>query len=133
MSASYVRSKIEQWCEEAAQTTTVPFYKTINIDVDPPDPVWWTVEFMSLYQEGLLCKRGYMEEGVARMVFIGQPGIGWEDTITAVESVIPELMGKVDPSRRLELTDYEPIAEESIGSAEPKYMVSVSITYVHKL
>jgi hypothetical protein len=133
MSASYVRSKVEQWCGEAEQATGVAFHKTINLDVDPQEDVWFTVEFISLYKEGLLCKRGYMEQGVVRVVFIGQPGIGWDDTILALESVIPVLMGKVDPSQRLELTDDEPLVEESLGSAEPNYMVSVSINYIHKL
>lgn len=133
MSASYVRAKVEQWCEEVSQVTGEPFYKTINLDNDPQDPVWWTVEFMSLFSEGLLCKKNYTETGVVRVVFIGQPGLGWEDTINALESVIPLLMEKVDPSRRLELADFEPVVEESLGSAEPNYVVSVSINYVHNL
>jgi hypothetical protein len=133
MSASYVRSKVEQWCEEAAQLHNVPFYKTINLDVDPQDDVWFTVEFIALFHEGMLCRKEYMEQGVVRVVFIGQPGIGWEDTIRALELIVPELMGKIDPTQRLQLKEVEPTVEESLGSAEPSYMVSAAINYQHNL
>lgn len=133
MSASYVRYKIEQWCEEAALTSGVNFHKTINTEETPQDDVFFTVEFMSLYSEGMLCKKNYLEQGMIRLVFVGQPGVGWEDTILSLESVVPEMMSKVDPSRRLELVDYEPLVEESGGSAEPNYVVSVSINYSHNL
>ena len=133
MSASYVRTKVEQWCQEVATLAGVPFYKTINEQQEPADPTWFTVEFMALLNENMLCKKGYIEQGVVRVVFISEPGIGWEDNILALESVIPPLMEKVDPTRRLELTEYEPLTEESLGSAEPRYMTSVSIQYIHQL
>jgi hypothetical protein len=133
MSASYVRNKVEQWCQQASTLHSVPFYPTINLDVDPQDNVWFTVEFISLYHEGMLCKKEYMEQGVVRVVFIGQPGIGWTATISALELIIPELMGKIDPTQRLQFKDFEPITEESLGSAEPSYMVSVAINYQHNL
>lgn len=133
MSASYVRYKVEEWCQEISQVTGIPFYKTINNEENPADDVWFTVEFGALFNEGMLCKKEYLEQGVVRVVFIGAAGTGWEDTILAMEGVIPLLMEKVDNTRRLELTDYEPLTEESGGSAEPDYAVSVIINYTHKL
>ena len=133
MSASYVRSKVEQWCNEVATVVGSAFHKTINVEANPTEDVWFTVEFTDLFHEGLLCRKGYLEQGAVRVVFISEPGIGWEDNILLLESVIPLLMEKVDPTRRLELTDYEPIVEESFGSAEPRYMTSVSINYIHQL
>ena len=133
MSASYVRNKVEQWCHDVATTTGVTFHETINFDVDPQESVWWTVEYLSLYSENMLCKKNYLEQGIVRLVFVGQPGTGWTATITALESVIPLIMAKLDNTRRLELTDYEPVVEDSGGSADVGYMVSVAINYIHKL
>lgn len=133
MSAGYVRRKIEQWCEEAAQAHGVPFYKTINSEENPPDPVWFTVEFVALFIEGMLCEAGYHEDGAFRIVIMSQPGQGWEPAIDALEQIMPDILLKSDPSRRLVIDGYEPILEETGGSAEHTYIVSQTVNYIHRL
>ena len=133
MSASFVRQKTEEWCGDISQLLGIPFYKTVNIEVNPSDPVWFTVDYISLFHEGLLCKRGYLERGIVRVVFAGEPGKGWEDTINAVEQVVPLLSDKLDPTRRFSWDSYEPIVEETDGSVNSGYMVSVAFNYLFQL
>lgn len=133
MSASYVRHKIEQWCAEVSQVTGIPFYTTINEEIHPTDNVWFTVEYLALFIEGMICKKDYVEQGAARLVFVSRPGIGWEEAILAMEAVVPLIFEKVDPSRRLEIESYEPPQEDSVGSADPQYIVSTALNYVHRL
>ena len=52
MSSSYVRSKVRQWCVAAAASTGIPFHDTVNVSVNPTDPVWFTVAFVSESHEG---------------------------------------------------------------------------------
>lgn len=133
MSASYVRTLIRQWCNEAATTTSIPFYDTINTNTKPPEKLWFTVEFTSEYHEGTFCKSGYIEEGFIRLVFVGHPGTGDQATIAAVETVVPEIDSKIDNTQRLVLTSYEPLNELTSGSADHSYRVGVVFNYRHTL
>jgi hypothetical protein len=77
--------------------------------------------------EGTFCKPDYIEHGFISVVFFAQPGTGDTACITAVEAVIPVLFANLDP--KLALINYEPVDEDSFGSADRDYRMSVSMNY----
>lgn len=127
MSSSYVRTKVRQWCNEIASATGVEFYDTVNVSVNPQDPVWFTVAFVSEMHEGTFCRPDFIEMGFVSVVFIAQPGTGDAACIAAVEAVIPALMAKTDT--KLSLSSFEPVDEDSLGSADKDYRMSVAVNY----
>lgn len=127
MSSSYVRSKIRQWCGEVATAAAVPFYDTVNVNVRPSDAVWFTVSFVAEMHEGTFCAPNFIEHGFINVVFIARPGIGDTAAIEAVEDVIPALMAKSDS--KLTLINFEPVDEDSLGSADKDYRMSVAVNY----
>lgn len=133
MSAWYVRDKMRHWCLEASATHSIPFYDTINTNVQPPEKLWFTVEFTSEYHEGAFCKAGYIEEGFCRLVFMGKAGTGDQATVQAAELIVPEIDSKIDNTQRLVLTSYEPLNELTAGSADHSYRVGVVFNYRHTL
>ena len=133
MSASYVRDKTRTWCNEVSTATTVPFYDSINVEINPTDDVWFSVAFGADYNEGTFCDRGFMELGFVRVVVVAAPGTGDVEAISAMERIIPGLLGKVDPSGRLTYEGYEPLNEASGGSADADYRVEVVLNCRHTL
>lgn len=130
MSASYVRSKMRQWAGEASAIVGLPqYYDTINVEVNPSDSVWWTLDFAAEYFEGTYCQKDYIEAGFIRLTVIAQPGTGDTGASAAMESLVPEIMGKVDPTQRLVLESYEPLQEQSYGSADNSYRISTILNY----
>lgn len=129
MSALYVRNKSRQWAQETSALMGFQFYDTVNRDQDPQDAVWWSMVFTSLQADGTFCTRPYMESGLVDVIVSAAPGTGDEAAIMAMESIIPDLMDKVDPTRRLIYERWDPLAERSAGSANRFYSVSVSIDY----
>ena len=61
------------------------------------------------------------------MVFFALPGTGDTACITAVEAVIPVLFANLD--LKLALINYDPVDEDSLGSADKDYRMSVSMNY----
>lgn len=127
MSSSYVRSKARQWCGEVATSTAVPFYDTVNVSVNPSDDVWFTAEFVAEMHEGTFCRPDFVETGFINVIFIARPGIGDAAAVAAVETVIPALMLKSDS--KLTLINFEPVDEDSLGSADKDYRMSVAVNY----
>lgn len=127
MSSSYVRSTMRTWCNQVATLTSVPFYDTVNVNVTPADPVWFTVSFVAEMHEGTYGKPEYVEMGFISVVFVARPGIGDAACLAALEAVIPALMAKEDAN--LTLTNYEPLDEDSLGTADKDYRMSVSVNY----
>jgi hypothetical protein len=127
MSSSYVRNKVRQWCAAAAASTGIPFHDTVNVSVNPTDPVWFTVAFVSESHEGTFCKPDFIENGFISVVFFALPGTGDTACINAVEAVIPVLFANLDP--KLALINYDPVDEDSLGSADKDYRMSVSVNY----
>lgn len=127
MSASYVRNKVRQWCGEVAVATGIPFYDTVNVAVNPADPVWFTAAFVSEMHEGTFCRPNFVEMGFVSLVFVARPGTGDVACITAVEAVIPAIMLKEDT--KLSLINFEPVDEDSLGSADKDYRMSVAVNY----
>lgn len=127
MSSSYVRTKFRKWCAEVSAATGIPFYDTVNVSVTPVDPVWFTAAFVSEMHEGNFCKPQFIEHGFVNLIFIARPGIGDEDCLAAVESVVPLLFEQHD--KNLTLINYEPVDEDSFGTADKDYRMSVAMNY----
>lgn len=127
MSSSYVRTKVRQWCSEVAAATSVPFYDTINVNVNPVNDVWFTVEFISESHEGVFGKALFVENGFISVTFVARPGIGDAACVAAVEAVIPALFEKTDS--KLTLNTYDPVSEDSDGTADKDYRMSVAVNY----
>ena len=133
MSASYVRSKTRQWAGEVSAASTVPFYETINTAISPTENVWFTVSFTSEFNEGTFCDRGFIEQGFITITVAAAPGTGDSAAVTAMEQIVPALMAKVDASGRLAYESYEPLQENTQGSADRDYRMTVIINYRHTL
>lgn len=106
MSSRYVRNLVRQWATDA--TVQVPFYDTVNLEQDPNDPVWFTVEFVSFGHvvESYCGKK--LEEGELRFVFFGQPGIGDDALLQAAEGAAKAVAVKTDPAGALVLNEPSP-------------------------
>ena len=131
MSAGAVRSQIRTWAAEVATSTGVPFYDTVNVEVNPTENVWWTVEFNAEFHEGTFCEPGYIEQGFIDCIVIAQPGRGDTAAIAALEQIVPTLMAKT--GSKVELVSYEPIGEMTNGSADQTYRVRSIINYAYSL
>lgn len=124
---------MKEWCESASTATGIPFYYTINLQQDPKDDAWFTIQFNSIDHEGNFCKLEYMELGFIDVILLSTPGKGDLIAITALESIVPVLMDYADPNRRLTLESYEPIQEYSRGDADSTYRVGVQINYRYNI
>ena len=131
MSASAVRTQVRTWAAEVETSTGVPFYDTLNVVQSPTDNVWWTVSFTSEYHEGNFCEPNYIERGFVEVIVIAQPGRGDADAITAIEQIVPALMGK--DMNKVELVSYEPIDDVTGGSADASFRVRAIINYHYSL
>jgi hypothetical protein len=124
---------MRQWCNEVAASESVPFHDTINLSPAITDNVWFTVEFASEFHEGTFCKPGYIENGFIAVIVAARPGRGDMEAVTAIEKIIPALDAKVDPTQRLVLKNFEPIDEESAGTADRTYRLRCVFNYAHSL
>jgi hypothetical protein len=120
---------MREWCQAAGFSQNVPFYDTINRQVNPREPVWFTCIFVAETHEGTVCEPQYFEKGYIELAFVGLPGLGDGPVIAALEKVLPVVMANLDPTNRLILESYEPIIEESMGTADATYRVYVSVNY----
>lgn len=101
MSSRLVRRQVETWM--GAMTT--PFYNTVNMEQDPTDNMWVTVEYnIPLKNTATFCG-DTIEEGNFTVAFFGQPGIGDDALLTAAELDMRVLMQQVDVSGSVTLTN----------------------------
>lgn len=131
MSTKYVRTLFRQWCNEVAVSESIPFYDTINIEQDPDEDVWFTVEFFAEDREGMYCDKAYQEYGSITVVVIAQPGTGDDGAITALEAIVPALWVKKDPNNMFWLEKWLPSFEDSAGSADREYRIGAIFQYRH--
>lgn len=129
MASKYIRDMIDTWVKDPSMK--VPFYPTINMEQDPPDDIWFTVEFSSGYKEKLTYCGTTSENGEVEIVFFGRPGIGYDTLLTALEADIKTLMAMRDPAQKMVLLDSSPPAEFSDGSADMSYEMSVFCEYIY--
>ena len=105
----------------------------MNLEQDPQDDCWFTIDFFALSMDGVFCQKGYIERGFVYVDVFAAPGRGDLEAIQAMEIIIPEMFAKVDPTQRLVLESYDPLEEASGGSANRQYQVTVGIAYQHSL
>ena len=130
MSASYVRSTIRSWAQMISGALNVQFYDTVNLEQDPQDATWWTVRFIAENMTGTtFCGPGYLETGAIEVMVCAQPGIGDDPAVSDLEAIIREFYKMVDPTQRLVLAEFDPVLEDSLGSATRYYRVGAFITY----
>ena len=132
MSALYVRNKFNQWAGEVATTTGTPFYPTINLEQNPADPVWFSLEFVAeFYSNGTFCKSEETEDGFVRVVVFASPGTGDTAAVTALEAIGLEFAKKTDTQVTIE--GFEPLSEMTAGSADQNYRVGVVMDYTYEV
>lgn len=129
MTALYGRLRMREWSEEAALSTGISFHDTVNVRVSAQEDVWFTLRFTALAMEGTFCRPGYVEEGYIDLIVVSKPGIGDIPALEAMEQLLPAVFDQVDPTQRFALTSYEPIIEESEGSADSTYRISLQFNY----
>lgn len=130
MSALYVRNTLRQWASEIPE---IPFYDTINLLPDIPDPQWFTVEFFAESKLGMIGCPGYQERGVADFVFCATAGTGDEALLLLLEPAIIALSNRSDPNKLLTIEETEPVRDDSGGTADSTYRLVVGVRYVYSV
>lgn len=101
MSSHYVRTTVKNWVKGG----TVPFYDTVNVEQNPTDPIWLTLDWGIPFRTVDTFCRETTEEGTIAFVFFGNAGIGDDDLLAAAETFMDAVMLKSDTSGRLVLLD----------------------------
>lgn len=128
MSRKYVRDMAREWIQADA---TVPYYDTINIEEDPQDLFWCTVEFSHEYTETSSYCNSQEEHGVIDIIISGQPGTGDDAVLEYATEIAAKFMNNRDPSGKLTLLNDQAPEEFSGGDANKYYQVTVGIEYIY--
>lgn len=129
MSRKYVRDTARQWI--VASSPEIPFYDTINIEENPVEPYWCTLEFNHEYTDTNTYCNSQEEHGVIDIVVSGQPGEG-DDTVLEYATMIAEnFMKNKDPNGKLTLLNDQAPEEFTGGDANKYYQVNVGIEYIY--
>lgn len=129
MASIYVRNLMREWCSDAAMT--LPFYDTVNREIDPRDPMWSTLSFITALTSTVTYCGGIEERGMVDFIALGKPGIGDAGLLTAAEHDVALLLAQLDPERRLTLLRSSPPEDFLQGGSVPWYTVSMVIEYVY--
>jgi len=125
MSSKYVRDMIRGW----AANCSTPYYDTINLDQNPSDPVWFTIEFeVETSDMTTFCGHGE-EDGVFDLVFCGSAGSGDAAVIAAAEADAKVFLAQSDATGKLVVRRALPPEEFSSGDANNWYRVIVGLEY----
>jgi hypothetical protein len=130
MSRKYVRDTVRNWIA-ALPSPASPFYETINVDENPTDLLWYTVDFQSEFTSTSTYCDQKEEQGVIDFVFSGAPGVGDSAVISAAESVVDAFMKNKDPTGKLSLQNVLAPDEFSGGTANKYYQVIVGVEYLY--
>jgi hypothetical protein len=84
---------------------STPFYNTVNMEQDPTDNMWATVEYNIPIKNTATFCGDTIEEGNFTVAFFGQPGIGDDVLLTAAEADMKFLYRQMDVSGVLTLTN----------------------------
>ena len=108
----------------------IPYYPTINEDQNPEDERWVTAEFNGSLRDTLtFCEDNIIEEGDIELVYFGQPGVGYQPLMLAMEADLVTLMSKRDDTGKLVFVRRSAPYDYSSGSANMMYALSVYIDY----
>ena len=128
MSRKYVRDIAREWIQTASD---IPYYDTINIEEDPQDPFWCTLEFNHEYTTSESYCNKKEEHGVIDVIVSGQPGTGDGDVMEYATEIAAKFMNNLDPSGKLTLLNDQAPEEFSGGDANKYYQVIVGIEYIY--
>jgi hypothetical protein len=128
MSRKYVRDMARAWIQESAE---IPYYDTINIEEDPQDPFWCTIEFSHEYTDLNTYCNSKEEHGVIDIIVSGQPGTGDDDVMEYATNIVNKFMNNRDPSGKLTLLNDQAPEEFSGGDANKYYQVTVGVEYLY--
>lgn len=128
MSRKYVRDMAREWIKESAE---IPYYDTINIEEDPQDQFWCTIEFSHEYTDLNTYCNSKEEHGVIDIIVSGQPGTGDEDVMEYATNIVNTFMNNRDPSGKLTLLYDQAPEEFSGGDANKYYQVTVGVEYLY--
>lgn len=102
MTSRYVRTEVRNWLLQG----NVPYYDTVNLEQNPTDPIWSTVDWGYADRQMTTYCHNHVEEGSFNVVFFGDPGVGDDALLAAAEADMDLLLLRVDPNARLTLTNY---------------------------
>jgi hypothetical protein len=125
MSSLYVRNLVRTWLA----ATPVPFYDTVNLEQNPTDPVWKTVDWGFPSRERDTFCGQYQESGAIGIAYFGQPGKGDSDLLVQAEADITALMAQLDPTAALVLEDRGAPFDFRQGNV---YVVEFQVEYVYR-
>lgn len=122
MANLYVRNTIREWLS----SSVIPFYDTVNLEQNPQDPMWCTVDWGFSFADRTTFCNTIEEDGSFQIVYFGKPGIGDEELLEAAEKDMELLMEQIDPNYRLTLDTFS-AAEDFLE--ENFYGVSFLVSY----
>lgn len=127
MSSWYVRNMAEQWVQGLA----TPYYNTINIEQNPSDPQWLTLDFIVFDTRKETFCEDKEETGSIRLLFLGNPGVGFDELFVAAESDAAVFYSNVDGTGALTLELLNSPME--FGNKDTPYFgVEISIDYSYR-
>ena len=124
MSSIAVRTQLRTWCEALA----LPFYDTVNRNVDPPDKVWLTIRFVVAQGTKADYCHGQHETGTFDFVVLCPGGSG-DDVLAAAEADLATLMSQRDPAGRLSLVKAGPFEDFFQPGDARLFTLSAAIDY----
>ena len=129
MSRKYVRDMAREWIIESSPD--IPFYDTINIEENPAEPYWCTLEFNHEYTDRNTYCNAQEEHGVIDVVVSGIPGEGDNAVLAYATAIAQDFMNKKDPNGKLTLLNDQAPEEFTGGDANKYYQVNVGIEYIY--
>ena len=131
MSALYVRDTLRGWLSDRSLGWAMPFYDSINIDVNPTDDLWSTLLFItSTAQVVTYC--GFVEErGQFDFLGLGKPGAGDSALVAACEHDAAILQQLHDTRGQLTLVSAGPLEDFLQAGNVPWYSVSSTFQYLY--
>lgn len=128
MSRKYVRDIAREWIQPSSP---IPYIDTINIEEDPQDPFWCTLEFSHEYTDTSNYCNAQEEHGVIEIVVSGIPGTGDAAVMEYATEIATKFMNNRDPSGKLTLLNDQAPEEFSDGDANKYYQVVIGIEYIY--
>lgn len=102
MSSHSVRKKL---CEYAEQYQGLTFYNSINSEIEPMEPEWFTLSFQADYSEQATLCGTMKEEGVVTVQVFGESGQGYDALHPTAEALLKYFHSYYDNVGTLTLSD----------------------------
>ena len=127
MSSMYVRDMVRSWATNAGALLGLPFFDTVNREVDPQEPAWLTVQFLGGNNEqSTYCRQ--LERGTFDLMFFTRGGAG-DASLSDAEATVAEFMTNTDPSGLLQLRLAGPPEDFPAGGGVPWFVISFPVDY----